>query len=95
LSHKPPMFNQRNDPGYDPALDGIERKTMVHGESAGFLERIRPLILSRPETELAQRDQQTWVLKEAAVPYGARMGSKNAPKKLRLFIVWSPQYDGC
>jgi len=30
-------------------------------ESPGFLERIKPLILSRRETELVQLDQQFWV----------------------------------
>ena len=25
------MFTKRSDSGYDPALDGIERKTLVHG----------------------------------------------------------------
>jgi putative transposase len=50
--------------------------------SAGFLERIRPLILSRQETELVQRDQEDWVLQESALPYGAKMGSKNEFKGL-------------
>ena len=26
------MFEKRNDTGYQPALDGIERKTLVHGD---------------------------------------------------------------
>ena len=50
--------------------------------SAGFLERIRPLILSRQETELVQRDQEVWVLQESALPYGAKTGAKNEPKGL-------------
>jgi REP-associated tyrosine transposase len=50
--------------------------------SAGFLERIKPLILSRQETELVQRDGQIWVLQETPIPYGAKTGSKNAPKHL-------------
>ena len=50
--------------------------------SAGFLERIRPLILSRQETELVQPDGKIWVLQDASVPYGAKTSSKNAPKAL-------------
>ena len=46
--------------------------------SAGFLERIRPLILSRQETELVPKEQEVWVLQESVVPYGAKTGSKNA-----------------
>jgi N-6 DNA Methylase len=30
--------------------------------STGYLERVRPLILSRQETELVQREQEIWVL---------------------------------
>ena len=36
--------------------------------SAGFLERIRPLILSRQETELIERDDELWVLQEPTGP---------------------------
>jgi hypothetical protein len=43
---------------------------------------IRPLILSRQEAVLAQRDEKAWVLNESAMPYSAEMGSKNAPKVL-------------
>jgi putative transposase len=50
--------------------------------SADFLETIKPLILSRRETELVQTDQQFWVLQEPATPYGAKTGSKNAPSGL-------------
>ncbi len=32
------MFNRRNDNGYDPALDGITRKTLVHGEKTLMTE---------------------------------------------------------
>jgi putative transposase len=48
----------------------------------GFLERIRPLILSRQETELVQQDPEIWVLQETPIPYSAKTGSKNAPKRL-------------
>jgi len=50
--------------------------------SAGFLERIRPLILSRQETERLQKDRDTWVLQEAPVAYGAKTGSENEPNGL-------------
>ena len=50
--------------------------------STGFLERIRPLILSRQETELVQQDGEIWVLQEAPTPYGAKTSSKNAAKGL-------------
>jgi len=50
--------------------------------SAGFVERIQPLILSRQETELVQADREIWVLKEAPVPYGAKTGPKITPKGL-------------
>ena len=32
------MFEKRNDRGYRPALDGIERKTLVHGENTLMTE---------------------------------------------------------
>ena len=50
--------------------------------SAAFLERIRPLILARQETELVQQDGEIWVLQEDLVPYGAKTGLKNAPNGL-------------
>ena len=54
------------------------RKGRIYG-AAGFLERIRSLILSRQETELVQQDREIWVLQEASIPYGAKTTSKNAP----------------
>jgi hypothetical protein len=48
--------------------------------SSGFLEKIRPLILSRRETEIMETDTGTWVLKEAEIPYGQKKGPKNDPK---------------
>jgi quercetin dioxygenase-like cupin family protein len=32
------MFEKRSDRGYRPALDGIERKTLVHGEKTLMTE---------------------------------------------------------
>jgi len=48
--------------------------------SSGFVEKIRPLILSRLETEIVERDSGLWVLKETEIPYGQKMGSKTDPK---------------
>ena len=50
--------------------------------SPRFLERIRPLILSRQETDLVQQDGEIWVLEEPSIPYGAKASSKNAPNGL-------------
>ena len=44
--------------------------------SAGFLERIRPLILSRQETELVPKEQEVWVLQESVA-----LRSKNGLEK--------------
>ncbi len=38
--------------------------------SPAFLKRIRPLILSRQETEIVKEESGLWVLREAGVPYG-------------------------
>ena len=48
--------------------------------SAGFVEKIKPLILSRRETETEESDEGLWVLKEREIPYGQKTGSKNAAK---------------
>lgn len=51
--------------------------------SADFLEEIKPLILSRQETELVQTEGEIWVLQESAVPYNAKSGLKSAAKGLK------------
>ena len=48
--------------------------------SAGFVEKIKPLILSRRETEITQRGDNRWVLQEPATAYGQKTGSKSAAK---------------
>jgi putative transposase len=48
--------------------------------STAFLERIRPLILSRRETEIVEEQPGIWALKEADVPYEAKAGSKSGAK---------------
>jgi putative transposase len=45
--------------------------------SAGFVEKIKPLLLSRRETEVIQTVEGLSVLQESAVPYGQKTGSKN------------------
>ena len=46
--------------------------------SAEFVERTKPLILSRRETEIAESGEGRWVLQEPATPYRQETGSKNA-----------------
>jgi len=48
--------------------------------SPGFLERVKPLILSRRETEIVEEESGLWVLKERQMPYGLESGPKNAAK---------------
>lgn len=50
--------------------------------SVGFVEKIKPLILSRRETEIVEVGGNLWVLKEGEVPYGQKPGSKDAAKGL-------------
>ena len=50
--------------------------------SAGFVESIRGVLLSRQETDLVQPDPELWVLQEAPVPYVAKTGAKNAANRL-------------
>jgi REP-associated tyrosine transposase len=48
--------------------------------SAGFVEKLRPLILSRRETEVVETGENIWVLKEAEIPYGQKAGPKSGAK---------------
>ena len=48
--------------------------------SAAFLERIRPMILSRRETEIVEAEPGLWALKEAEIPYGALSGPESGSK---------------
>ena len=45
--------------------------------SAGFVERIKPLLLSRRETEVIQTPDGLAILQELVVPYGQKTHSKN------------------
>jgi hypothetical protein len=53
--------------------------------SVGFLEKVKPLILSRRETEIVveSADKNTWSLQEERLPYGQKSGLKNAAKALK------------
>jgi hypothetical protein len=71
--------------------DRIAREQMKRGPcwteilavgSAGFVEKIQPLILSRRETEIEESDGGLWMLKEREIPYGQKTGSKNAARSL-------------
>jgi hypothetical protein len=44
---------------------------------AGFVETIKPLILSRRETEIVKTGENIWALKEAETPYGQETGPKS------------------
>src|SRR4051812_44228343 len=48
--------------------------------SAGFVEKIKPLILSRRDTEITERGDNRWVLQEPAAAYGQKTGAKSAAK---------------
>jgi len=50
--------------------------------SAGFVGKIKPLILSRRETEITGRGENRWVWQEAATAYGQETGSKSAAKRV-------------
>jgi putative transposase len=44
--------------------------------SAGFVEEVKPLILSRQETEIVEAAEEVWVLRETVVPNGQERGPK-------------------
>jgi putative transposase len=47
--------------------------------SLSFLQKVKPLILSRRETEIVEESSEMWVLKENEIPYGQkRPGKTNA-----------------
>lgn len=48
--------------------------------SAGFVEKIKPLILSRPEMEIVESGEDMWMLRECGVPYGQETAPKNVAK---------------
>jgi hypothetical protein len=48
--------------------------------SLGFVEKVKPLILFRRNTEIVPRAEEKWVLQEAAIPYGQKTGVKKGSK---------------
>ncbi len=48
--------------------------------SAGFVEKIKPLILWRRETEVIESEDGVSVLRESPSPYALERGMKNAAK---------------
>jgi putative transposase len=47
-----------------------------------FLEKIKPQILSRHDTEIIETVKDVWVLRENPIPYGQKEGSKSGAKTL-------------
>ena len=49
--------------------------------SAGFVEKIKPQILSRRDMAISEQGEERWVLQEAVGPgYGQKRGSKSPAK---------------
>jgi hypothetical protein len=48
--------------------------------SAGFVEKVKPMVLSRRETEVVQAADGVSVLQESAPPYGQKTSPKSVPK---------------
>ena len=44
------------------------------------MQKVKPLVLSRRETEIVPTADNAWVLKEAVIAYGQETGLKNAYK---------------
>ena len=51
--------------------------------SKGFVEKAKPMALSRLETEIVEAEPELWILKEAMVAYGQKTGPKNGCKALK------------
>jgi len=51
--------------------------------SLGFVEKVKPLILSRRETEIVPTADNVWVLQEAVITYGQETDLKNASKAIK------------
>jgi len=48
--------------------------------SQGIVEKVKPLILSRRETEVVPAADNVWELQEAVIAYGQEMNLKNDSK---------------
>jgi hypothetical protein len=85
-NHVPLLVDAKNlEPGIAQGhaqREPCETESLAVG-SHGFLEKIRPLILSRRETEMEESsDGNVWALQEAPVPYGQERGAKDGSKVL-------------
>jgi putative transposase len=49
----------------------------------GFVEKVKPLILSRRETEVVPTTDNVWVLQEAVIAYGQETDLKNVSKAIK------------
>jgi hypothetical protein len=47
------------------------------------VKKVKPLILSRRETEVVPATDNEWVLQEAVIAYGQETDLKNASKAIR------------
>ena len=47
-----------------------------------FLEKVRPQILSRRDTEIVETSKDVWALQEAPISYGQKAGLENGAKAL-------------
>ena len=50
--------------------------------SLGFVEKVKPLILFRRQTEMVPTADNVWALQEAVIAYGQKTGAKSASKAL-------------
>ena len=57
--------------------EGIWTESLAVG-SAGFAERIKPMVLTRRETEVVEMEGGGSVLQESPPPYGQKTSPKNA-----------------
>ena len=66
------------------ARDEVKRQTCwtesLAVGSQGFVETVKPLILFRSRTEMVLTTDDTWVLREALIPYGQKAGLKKPSK---------------
>jgi len=69
-----------------------------------LLEKVRPQILSRRDTEIVETDKNVRALQETPIPYGQKVGLKNGAKALygedlfpigmqRKHMLWRHQFE--
>lgn len=51
--------------------------------SLGYVEKVKPLILSRRETEVVPSAENVWALQEEGIPYGQETGLKSGSKPVK------------